>query len=78
MPVFVAQDFPLASGTTLPQIEIAWESWGRLNADRSNAILVTHGLSSSHQAADPPTLDSRIGHDAGSQATVGAGLGLRF
>ena len=23
-------------------------------------------------------LDSRIGHDAGSQATVGAGLGLRF
>ena len=30
MPVFVAQDFPLASGTTLPQIGIAWESWGTL------------------------------------------------
>lgn len=61
MPVFRAQDFPLASGTILPQLEIAWESWGTLNDDSSNAILVTHGLSSSHHAVDPPTLDSRIG-----------------
>lgn len=61
MPVFAAQDFRLDCGQVLPQIEIAWNSWGRLNADRSNAILVTHGLTSSHHAADPPTLDSRIG-----------------
>jgi homoserine O-acetyltransferase/O-succinyltransferase len=61
MPDFVARDFRLASGITLPQIKIAWESWGRLNSDRSNAILVTHGLTSSHHAADPPTLDCRIG-----------------
>jgi homoserine O-acetyltransferase len=71
MPVFTATDFPLASGTTLPQIEIAWESWGHLNADRSNAILVTHGLSSSHHAADSPTLDSRIGW---GHAQIGPGL----
>jgi homoserine O-acetyltransferase len=71
MPVFVAQDFPLASGTTLPQIGIAWESWGTLNADRSNVILVTHGLTSSHHAADAPTLDSRIGW---GHAQIGPGL----
>ncbi|MFO1202381.1 MAG: hypothetical protein U1E58_07060 [Tabrizicola sp.] len=61
MPIFVAQNFRLATGAVLPEIRIAWESWGALNADCSNAILVTHGLTSSHHAADPPTLDSRIG-----------------
>jgi homoserine O-acetyltransferase/O-succinyltransferase len=61
VPVFVDQDFRLDSGTVLPQIEIAWESWGTLSPDRSNAILVTHGLTSSHHAADAPTLDCRIG-----------------
>lgn len=61
MPVFTAQAFPLASGAVLPQIEIAWESWGSLNANRTNAILVTHGLTSSHHAANSPTLDCRIG-----------------
>lgn len=71
MPVFVAHDFRLASGTTLPLIEIAWESWGWLNADRSNAILVTHGLTSSHHAAGRPTLDSRIGW---GHAQIGPGL----
>jgi homoserine O-acetyltransferase/O-succinyltransferase len=61
MPVFVARDFQLACGVVLPQIEIAWDSRGNLAPDRSNAILLTHGLTSSHRAADPPTLDSRIG-----------------
>lgn len=71
MPVFASSDFPLVSGVTLPRIEIAWESWGQLNAERSNAILVTHGLTSSHHAADPPTLDSRIGWGHGQ---IGPGL----
>lgn len=61
MPVFQGHDFRLTSGAVLPQIDIAWECWGALNADHSNAILVTHGLTSSHHAADPPTLDCRIG-----------------
>lgn len=61
MPAFTSRDFLLDSGAILPQIEIAWECWGKLNGDASNAILVTHGLTSSHFAAGPPTLDCRIG-----------------
>lgn len=71
MPVFIAQDVRLACGVTLPQVEIAWESWGSLNSDRSNAILVTHGLTSSHHAADSPTLDCRIGW---GHSQIGPGL----
>lgn len=70
MPVFQTGDFRLQSGVTLPEVEIAWESWGALNADRSNAILLTHGLTSSHHAAGKPTLDSRIGW---AEAQVGPG-----
>jgi homoserine O-acetyltransferase len=43
--------FPLRDGGTLPQIRIAYETWGELNADKSNAILVCHALSGSHHAA---------------------------
>ncbi|OJJ48339.1 hypothetical protein ASPZODRAFT_130327 [Penicilliopsis zonata CBS 506.65] len=37
-------------GGVLPQFEIAYETWGRLNADRSNAILLHTGLSASSHA----------------------------
>lgn len=43
--------FPLRDGGTLPQVRIAYETWGELNADKSNAILVCHALSGSHHAA---------------------------
>ena len=42
--------FPLRDGGTLPQVRIAYETWGELNADKSNAILVCHALSGSHHA----------------------------
>lgn len=70
MPLFSTTKFQLASGLIMPTVEIAWNSWGELNADRSNAILLTHGLTSSHHAAEPPTLDSRIGWAA---AQIGPG-----
>ena len=41
----------LAAGTTLPQWQLAYETYGTLNADRSNAILVCHALSSHHHVA---------------------------
>jgi len=46
-------DEPLAlsSGATLPQFELMYETYGRLNADRSNAILVCHALNASHHVA---------------------------
>lgn len=43
--------FPLRDGGSLPQVRIAYETWGELNADKSNAILVCHALSGSHHAA---------------------------
>lgn len=41
----------LRDGGLLPGARIAYESWGELNADRSNAILLFHALSGSHHAA---------------------------
>ena len=47
----IGSPFPLRDGGTLPQVRIAYETWGELNADKSNAILVCHALSGSHHAA---------------------------
>jgi homoserine O-acetyltransferase/O-succinyltransferase len=45
------QTFALRDGSSLPAIRIAYETWGTLNADRSNAIVIFHALSGSHHAA---------------------------
>lgn len=42
-------------GGILPSFEIAFESWGELNADRSNAILLHTGLSASSHAHSTET-----------------------
>ena len=47
----IGSPFPLRDGGTLPQVRIAYETWGELNADKSNAILVCHALSGSHHAS---------------------------
>ncbi|GAB1234016.1 homoserine O-acetyltransferase [Ferrigenium sp. UT5] len=46
-------DTPLAcrSGAVLPQFELVYETYGTLNADKSNAILVCHALSGHHHVA---------------------------
>jgi homoserine O-acetyltransferase/O-succinyltransferase len=41
----------LRDGGLLPGIRIAYETWGELNADKSNAIMLFHALSGSHHAA---------------------------
>jgi homoserine O-acetyltransferase len=43
--------FPLQCGKTLPGFELVYETYGSLNAARSNAILVCHALSGHHHAA---------------------------
>jgi homoserine O-acetyltransferase/O-succinyltransferase len=40
--------FRLRGGDSLSRVEIAYETWGELNADKSNAILINHALSGSH------------------------------
>jgi len=46
-------DTPLAfrSGAILPRYELVYETYGELNADKSNAILVCHALSGHHHVA---------------------------
>ncbi len=41
----------LQCGQTLPSHELVFETYGELNAERSNAILVCHALSGDHHAA---------------------------
>lgn len=52
-PEFIQFDEPLhlVSGAVLPQYTLAVETYGTLNADRSNAVLVCHALNASHHVA---------------------------
>jgi homoserine O-acetyltransferase/O-succinyltransferase len=42
---------PLRSGTVLHECTLVYETYGTLNADRSNAVLVCHALNASHHVA---------------------------
>src|SRR2546430_8119850 len=48
---FVISNFRLQSGAVMAEAKIAYETYGRLAADGGNAVLVTHGYTSSHHAA---------------------------
>lgn len=41
----------LKSGAVLPQFDLVYETYGKLNADRSNAVLICHALSGTHHVA---------------------------
>ena len=45
------EPFVTADGGALPSVTIAYETYGKLNADRSNAILLFHALSGAQHAA---------------------------
>lgn len=54
--LYMHDDQPLEfkRGGVLPAYTIAYETWGELNADRSNALLILTGLSPSAHAASSP------------------------
>src|SRR5687768_8448570 len=52
----------LKSGAVIDEYELAYETYGTLNADHSNAVLICHALNASHHVA---------GHYAGEPASVG-------
>lgn len=45
------QPLQLKSGAVLPQFELVYETYGSLNADKSNAVLICHALSGTHHVA---------------------------
>ena len=45
------QPLPLQSGAALPAYELVYETYGTLNADHSNAVLICHALNASHHVA---------------------------
>ena len=45
--------FVTESGGTLPEVVVAYETWGTLAADASNAVLVLHALTGGSHAAGP-------------------------
>ncbi len=45
------EPLPLACGRTLPEYELAYETYGTLDAAGSNAVLVCHALNASHHVA---------------------------
>ena len=46
-----AEPLTLSSGALLAQYELRYETYGSLNAQRSNAVLVCHALNASHHVA---------------------------
>ena len=61
------EPFKFASGDELPEITVAYETYGKLNATKSNAILLFHALSGSQHAAgvttEVPNTDERWTED---------------
>jgi len=46
-----SEPLTLKSGEVLPQFHLMYETYGQLNADKSNAVMVCHALSGNHHVA---------------------------
>lgn len=47
---YTTNDFSLASGKSISPLEIAYETYGKLNKDKTNAILICHALTGDQYA----------------------------
>lgn len=54
-----SEPFHFASGGTIPELTLRYETYGHLNADKSNAILICHALSGDHHCAGVHSMDER-------------------
>ena len=48
---FTIRDFRLTNGETMAEVTIAYETYGKLAPNGRNAVLLTHGFTSSHRQA---------------------------
>jgi homoserine O-acetyltransferase len=58
---FITTNFKLQSGAVLPEMTIAYETYGKLAPDGRNAVLLTHGFTSSHHMAGRTTANGAEG-----------------
>ncbi len=68
------RQFRLEGGESLPEVHVAYETWGELNAARDNAVLVCHALTGDSHAAGR----SGVGHPTPGwwDALIGPGRAL--
>lgn len=57
----LAKPLVLDSGARLDGVEVAYRTWGRLNAARSNAVLICHALTGDQHAAGVHPVSGRAG-----------------
>ncbi len=67
----VDRPMPLDSGAAIGPFTMAYQTYGTLNADKSNAILICHALTGDQYAADPHPVTGKPGWWS---LTVGPGL----
>jgi len=51
--IHFAEPLPLQSGAILAGYDLVIETYGKLNPEKSNAILICHALNASHHVAGP-------------------------
>ena len=60
---FELAQFTTFAGKTIKQVKVGWESYGQLNADKSNVILITHYFTgNSHAAGKYHSSDKNVGY----------------
>ena len=55
----IADEVTLACGRSLTGIKLVYETYGVLNEQKSNAVLICHALSANHHAAGYHSADDR-------------------
>lgn len=56
---FELPSYTTVGGKTIKNVKVGWEAYGKLNADKSNAILVTHFFSGNSHAAGKYKADDK-------------------
>jgi homoserine O-acetyltransferase/O-succinyltransferase len=71
--IFTVKSFKLENGVVMPEIAIAYETYGKLAPSGRNAVLLTHGYTSSQHMAGH---DSETGAEGSWSGLVGSGKAI--